>query len=125
MAWWQTDGQIQEKAKAFESSVLPEIGVLRKLVENQAYTLTDADHGYTIFMKDNSTSRAVTIPYGLKSDFVCSVVRYGTAAVTFSAGSGATLRSPGSAVSIDSQYGEAGIKASVADGEYLLGGQLG
>ena len=84
----ELDTAAQEPVETFQPR-----GVLRKTVTVD-YDLTNADCGYVIEM-NSSSSRTVFVPIGLRADFQCVIVRYGSGPVSI-VGDGTTVRSPGS-----------------------------
>jgi hypothetical protein len=68
------------------------------------YTLLDTDNQTKVIMTASSGTQLVTVPNGLPQGAQIDVIRMGAAAVTFVAGSGATIRSAGGLRSITNQY---------------------
>ena len=87
------------------------------------HTLTAGDNGKMLLI-NSASSVTITIPTGLAYEYEVEVVRYGTGAVSFSPAAGVTIRSAGSNVNINNQYGAAVLKC-LGSNEWLLVGDLG
>lgn len=84
------------------------------------YTLTVNDDGRVIVFTSGSAI-TLTIPSELKLGFSCSVVQYGAGQVTFSAGSGVTLRLRSGSNKTGGQYAVTSL-ISVVEDEYIVTG---
>lgn len=78
----------------------------RKELSGTTYTVSNADNA-CILEAINASGCAITLPATLSQGFNVGILRYGAGSVTWTAGSGATIRVPGSATGIASQYGTA------------------
>jgi hypothetical protein len=76
----------------------------REQIAGTTYTLSNADNG-CILEATNASGCAFTFPATLNRGFNVGILRYGAGAVTWVAGSGATIRVPSSATAIAAQYG--------------------
>jgi hypothetical protein len=98
--------------------VARQMGTLVKSVTGATYTLSDADHGYMLLFAAACT---VTVPKGVRSDFSCGWSQESTGAITFAAGSGATLNSKGGVLASSAQYSVGGLSAFAPDVFRLMG----
>lgn len=99
----------------------------RTEVVGTAYTLQNSDRGCIIDCISNSPV-TLTLPAGLVRLWSCSVMQYGTGAVTFVAATGATLRLPGTATKTNGQYTVASVfvrdNQGGASAEWVVAGNV-
>jgi hypothetical protein len=72
-------------------------------ISTTSYVLSDLDHG-RILNFTNGSAVAVSVPKGLRSDFVCGIMQGGAGQVTLSAASGVTLNEPDGKVATEKRY---------------------
>jgi len=85
--------------------------------------LTDSDHGDTL-VYSGSSNITLTAPASLRSGFFVRVVAMGTGAITFAAGSGATVNGPQGQLSTGHQYATAELR-KVTSTAFVAFGNLG
>lgn len=93
-------------------------------LSNLSYFMASGDFdGRTIWLPDSATPIDVTVPAGMTALNPVTIIQKGAGKVSFVAGSGVTILSAGSNLSIAAQYGSASLvpDASTADTYYLIG----
>lgn len=122
----QTTGTVRSHTLPSVDSVLAPLDAALNAQTGTTYTLAAGDDGKVVTLS-NASAITVTVPQN--SDAAIPVgayiecVQLGAGQVTFAAGSGATLRSRGSALKIAGQYGTAGLR-KIATNEFVLTGDL-
>lgn len=126
LGWVCTAGGIAGSTAAF--GVLPPTGVDEILNMTSNFTLDYTFNGQIVVVNSSSTV-TVTLPNDLSPPFTCRICQEGSAAVVFSAASGATARSTiGPNARTSAQYGEVMVKVisndSGSSAHYRLTGDV-
>lgn len=111
------------QARANLSAAPSYVGITQK---TSSFTLALADES-NLMQVSSASSVVVTVPPNSSVAFAIGtqivVARYGTGSVTFSPGSGVTIRSANSGLEIADQYGMA-VVIKIGTNEWLLGGNI-
>ena len=84
------------------------------------YTLTTRDNGRTLTF-NNADGITITIPAGLSSSFVCTIVQLGTGQITVSPGASVTLNAYNALYHTAGRYAAVTLQAVAANSLILTG----
>lgn len=96
----------------------------RTVTASENLAASDFDGSINMIIVDSASNVVLTVPPGLTPLHSCSVFRKGAGEVTIAAGTGVTLLSDDSRLSLDAKYTAASIFGTGVAEEYAVVGKL-